>query len=198
MKLSICIPIHDTPNTAFFLSRALNSIANQTFTDYEIVITKEGQFAENHNAAIKKAKGDIVQMLQMDDYFSHTHALENIVRGFDKGAVWQITACLHYDGKVVDGLHKPEWTDDICTGNNRLGSVSTLSFKRENALLFEEPLQWIVDCELYYRLNLKYGEPHILLTPNVVIDTRIHRLTHTLLDEVKISEVNYLRKKYGK
>lgn len=201
-KISICIPIHDTPKTAFYLARMMKSIDEQTFKDFEIVITKEGQFAENHNAAIKKAKGEIVQMMQMDDYFAHPKALESIVAGFieDPFVDWQITACKHlyHPIEVEGGEHQPQWTNDIYTGNNRLGSVSTLSMRREKALLFEEPLTWLVDCDLYYRLYLKYGEPNILPFTNVVIDTRNDRLSHTLTDQLKANEVDYLKKKYGK
>lgn len=198
MKLSICLPYHDTPQTAFFLKRALSSIEKQSFTDYEIVLTKEGGFARNHNAAIMKAKGEIVQMLQMDDYFSDDYSLQDIVDGFDSGEVWQIASCLHDSNGNVGNPHRPRWTDDIYTGNNRLGSVSTLSFKREQALLFEEPLQWLVDVDLYYRLFLKYGLPNLNESLALTIDTRTDRLTHTLSDELKQEEINYLIKKYGK
>lgn len=197
-KISICIPYHDSPHTALYLSRLLDSISKQSFTDYEIVLTKDGDFARNHNAAIIKAKGGYVQMMQMDDYFAHGDALKNIVDGFDMGSEWQITACMHDDGGVVGRPHIPYWTPDIYTGNNRLGSVSTLSFKNDKALLFEEPLQWLVDCDLYYRLYLKYGLPNLLQTPNVVIQERFDRLTNTLTDELKANEVEYLRRKYGK
>lgn len=198
-KISIAIPIHDTPKTASYLARMMDSIASQTFTDYEIVITKEGPFARNHNAAIMKAKGEIVQMMQMDDYFAHPHALSNIVKGFEDGAIWQISACAHHYevGVVVRDVHIPYWTDDIYTGNNRLGSVSTLSFRRDKALLFEEPLTWLVDTDLYYRLFLKYGLPTLGKIPEVAIDTRNDRLSHTLPDQLKQEEINYLMKKYG-
>lgn len=197
-KVSICIPVHQTPDTARFLTRSLQSISEQTFKDYEVVITDEGAFARNHNAAIMKAKGEIIQMLQMDDYFAFQDSLQRIVAGFESGKEWQITACLHDSNGIVGNFHNPFWTDDIYTGNNRLGSVSTLSVLREKALLFEEPLTWVVDCDLYYRLFLKYGYPNILNASNVVIDTRINRLSHTLSDELKASEVEYLIKKYGK
>lgn len=198
-KISICIPYHDTPKTAFYLSRLLKSIEEQTFTDYEIVLTKEGPFARNHNAAIMKAKGEIIQMMQMDDYFTNEFSLDFIAEGFDNPkTVWQITGCLHdFDGRI-NLPHMPVWTSDIYTGNNRLGSVSTLSMKREKALLFEEPLSWLVDCDLYYRLYLKYGVPNLLSTYNVVIDTRNDRLTHTLSNQLKANEVEYLTKKYAK
>lgn len=194
-KISIAIPIHDTPKTAFFLSRLLSSIDKQSFKDYEIVITKEGAMAHNHNAAILKSKGEIVKLMQMDDYFGHGNALEEIITAFVPGTEWVISGSLHdYDG-TVKNYHSPYWTDDIYTGNNRLGSISTLSFKKQ--MLFEEPLTWLVDCDLYYRMYLKYGKPTILDTPNVIIDTRTDRLSHTLSDELKANEVDYLQKKYG-
>lgn len=197
-KVSICVPYHDSPKTAFYLSRLLESIHKQTFRDFEIVLTKEGPMAHNHNAAILKSKGEIVQMMQMDDYFVSFTSLGDIVRGFDLDVDWQITACLHnVDGRICVP-HTPEWTADIYTGNNRLGSISTLSFKRDKALLFEEPLTWLVDVDLYYRLYLKYGPPNLLLTPNVVIQERADRLTNTLSEELKANEVEYLLRKYAK
>lgn len=201
MKLSILIPYHDTPNTAFYLSRALQSIASQSFKDYEIVLTKEGQFARNHNAAIQKAKGEYVQMLQMDDYFAHEKALENIVKEIEQKEYfhhWMITACLHDIENQICNPHTPEWTDNIYIGNNRLGSVSTLSMRRESALQFEEPLQWLVDCDLYYRMYLKYGYPHINKDFGLVITERPDRLTNTISSIDKQNEITYLHKKYAK
>jgi len=197
-KVSIAIPYHDTPNTAFFLSRLLKSLSEQSFTNYEIVITKEGAFARNHNAAIMKSKGEIVQMMQIDDYFASPDSLQKIVDGFNNGAVWQITACWHDDGTQIGFPHQPEWTDDIFTGNNRLGSVSTLSFLREKALMFEEPLTWLVDVDLYYRLYLKYGYPHLNTDLGLVINTRHGRLTDVIPSIDKQNEIQYLTRKYGK
>lgn len=196
--ISICIPIHDTPKTAFYLSRLLKSVEEQTYRDYEIVITKEGSFARNHNAAIMKAKGEYVQMLQMDDCFAHPDALWNIVTGLMGSSPWQITGCLHDIKGTIGNPHVPKWTDDIYTGNNRLGSVSTLSFERSKALLFEEPLTWVVDVDLYYRLYLKYGLPTINTDCGLVIDTRDDRLSTTLSSIDKQNEVEYLIRKYAK
>lgn len=195
MKLSLCIPIHQTKDTARFLTRMMKSIEEQTFKDFEILITDEGNFARNHNAAIIKAKGEIVQMLQMDDYLAYPDALKNIVWSFDSmlEGKWLISASKHTDGSI----HIPKWTENIWTGNNRLGSVSTLAMRRESALLFEEPLTWLVDCDLYYRMFLKYGQPIFLTEPSVIIDTRTDRLSHTLSDELKASEVEYLKRKYA-
>ncbi len=199
-KISVCVPFHQTEKTAFFLSRLLKTLDKQSFKDYELILTSDGPFAKNHNSAITKATGEIVQMMQMDDYFTHGDSLATIVSEFEKNPdkAWAITACMHHLGEQSHSFHMPEWTDDIYTGNNRLGSVTTLSFRRDKGLLFEEPLSWVVDCDLYYRLYLKYGLPLIIQTPNVSIDTRTDRLSHTLSDEFKASEINYLTKKYAK
>jgi hypothetical protein len=197
-KISILIPYHDAPNTAFYLSRLMMSIEDQSFKDYELVLTKEGAFARNHNAALIKAKGEIVQYMGRDDYFADNTSLQRIVDAFnDPSIAWAIGCSLHEKNREVGWPHIPYWTDDIYTGNNRLGSVSTLSMRSEKALMFEEPLQWLVDCELYYRLYLKYGLPYLHKTPTVVIDTRDDRLTSTLSNELKVKEVEYLQKKYG-
>lgn len=197
--VSIAIPYHDSPNTSFYLARLLASVHDQTFRDYEVVLTKEGPFARNHNAAIQKSRGKIIKLMQMDDRFSYADSLEKIVLAFEEEeADWQITACLHDINGQIGAPHYPYWTDDIYTGNNRLGSVSTLTMRKESALLFEEPLTWLVDVEMYYRLYLKYGPPQLLRSENVVIDTRTDRLTSTLSEELKAKEVEYLLKKYGK
>lgn len=196
MKVSIAIPYHTTDKTAFYLSRLLKSIEEQTFKDYEIILTKEGDFAENHNAAIKKSTGDIIKLMQMDDYFTHQNALRFLVHAFDndESAKWLISATKHTDGVI----HQPRWTEDIYTGNNQLGSVSSISVRRGAVLLFEEPLQWVVDCDWYYRMKLKYGFPMLLLDPGVTIDIRTDRLSHTIPTPIKLQEIEYLQKKYAK
>lgn len=62
----------------FFLRRLMESLEMQTFRDFEIVITKDGRMAENTNSAIKKAKGEIIKILYMDDYLAHSDSLKNI------------------------------------------------------------------------------------------------------------------------
>ncbi len=46
-------------NGEFFLWRAVNSVMEQTFKDYEIVIVREGTMPVNTNAGIKKATGRV-------------------------------------------------------------------------------------------------------------------------------------------
>jgi glycosyltransferase involved in cell wall biosynthesis len=187
-KISIVIPIHEMKNGSFFLWRAVNSIMEQTFKDYEIVIVKEGKMAENTNAGIKKAKGQLIKILYLDDYLAHPNALQEIADNFEFMDEWMITG--------ADTNPHPYWTDDIATGNNRLGSPSALTIRNGLGELFDERMSWLLDCDLYKRLNDRYGPPKILDSVGVCIGTGDHQMTNILTDEEKLLEHKLIEKKY--
>lgn len=196
MKLTIAIPYHNTPKTAYYLGRLLQSLATQTFQDYEVVFANEGGMTRNHNAAMQKGTGEYVKLMQMDDHFRHNLVLAEIVEALDKNPdkEWLISGTLHTDGSV----HIPKWNDQVYTGANTLGSISTLTVRRESMMFFEEPLQWLLDVDLYYRYFLKFGEPLIIPEPQILVDVRTDRMSHTIPPQQKIYETNYLLRKYGK
>lgn len=197
MKVSICIPYHDTSRTAFFLSRLFGSISEQTFTDYEIILTKEGKMAENTNASMRKAKGELVKIMYMDDYFMSPDSLENIVQNFSDTDQWQATGCIHDDGKQqLFNSHYPEYTKDIHTGNNLIGSPSVVTLRREGMLFFDENLSFLLDCDLYQRYYEKYGTPKLLNTVNIVIGIHPDQTSNTMLQEEKLQEFNYMKQKH--
>ena len=129
MKISVIIPIHWMKNWQFFLTRCLESIEKQTFTDYEVIITHYGKMAENTNSGIKKATGDIIKILYVDDYLAHPDSLKNLAENFKGG--WLATGCVHNwgDGKFKDP-HLP--TIEGITGNivsNTIGSPSVIAIE---------------------------------------------------------------------
>lgn len=106
--ISICIPAY---NRTDGLSRLLKSIENQSFLDYEIVITDDStnenvnalinsQFThlpiqyfknaqslgtpENWNEGVRKAKGTWIKIMHDDDWFSTPQALEILVSYIQK------------------------------------------------------------------------------------------------------------------
>jgi glycosyltransferase involved in cell wall biosynthesis len=109
MKVSICIPAY---KHAGFLKRCLDSVLNQEFADYEIVITDDtpddslqrlvGQYSDdriryfknekalgsplNWNEGIKKAKGEYIKILHHDDWFSSPHSLGRYIKLLDDNA----------------------------------------------------------------------------------------------------------------
>lgn len=194
MQLSIAIPIHNMSHADFFLKRLMQSLEIQTFRDFEIVITKEGKMAENTNAAIKKCKGDIIKILYMDDYLAHEDSLANLVNNFKGG--WLATGCLHDDGMNIGNPHLPKWNDNIKDGVNTIGSPSVVAIENNNPLFFDEKMSWLLDCDYYVRLEQRYGKPTLLDSLDVVIGLGKHQMTHILTDDEKISESNYMGKKY--
>jgi len=184
--ISILVPYHDMDNAEFFLKRNIDSIMSQTYKNYEIVLTKDGKMAENINSAIRRAKGDLIKILFLDDYFAHPNALQDIVDNFKGG--WLVTG--------TDNNKYPYYTEDTYLGNNKLGSPSALTFENKDPLLFDETMTWLLDCDYYKRLFTRYGEPSIIDGINVCIGCGVHQSTHLLSEELKTNEHNYMLKKY--
>ncbi len=192
--ISIVIPIHNMANKDFFLKRCLDSVEKQTFKDYEIVVVEEGKFAENTNVGIRKARGDLIKFLLMDDYFYDENSLQQIADNFKSG--WMITGCVHDDG-ILHAPHMPHWSPLIIQGGNSIGSPSVLTIENKEPLFFDESLSWLVDCDYYKRLYDRYGEPTILNKMNVIIGIHEGQMTHLISDEIKHKELLMMKEKYA-
>ena len=185
--VSIAIPYYaKMKNAQVFMDRLLASIRSQTFQDYEIVITDKGGMAENTNNAIKASNGELIKIMYQDDYFIDKYALKRIVDAF-KGQ-WLICG--------ANNNPHPYWTDDIHTGNNKLGSPSALTIRNDKPLLFDENLGWLLDCDYYRRMYDKYGEPTILDEVNIKIGIHKGQATNTMGEEVKLKEHKYMKNKW--
>jgi len=185
--ISIVIPVYSKmKNGEFFLGRCLESIKSQSYTDYEIIMTHEGNSPHNTNLGMKKAKGDLIKILHQDDYFTHKNALKEIVDNF-KGD-WLITGC-------SNNLY-PMYTGDIYLGNNKLGSPSVLTIRNGLNMYFDEELIWLFDCDFYKRMYDKYGEPTILMGNNITIGEGEHQATHLIANTAKEKEVFLMRQRY--
>lgn len=196
--ISVCIPTHGMEDHDYFLNRATESVYKQTYKNYEIVLTTEGKMAENTNAAIKKATGDIVKILYMDDFLYSEDALLHIAETFQGGAKWAASSCLHTeDGETFYNMHLPWWSDGIVDGSNTIGSPSVVAFVNDSPTLFDEKLSWLLDCDLYHRLHRRYGEPVIIETADVAIGIGPHQMTNLLPLKNKLDEHLYLKDKYA-
>lgn len=197
--VSIVVPIHSgMKNGEFFLWRLTQSIMRQSFKDYEIVIVQQGKMAANTNAGIQKARGELIKILYLDDYFAHDDALKNIVEAFESETQWLATACLHQRGdEEPHSPHFPGYTQDIHRGNNRIGSPSVITIRNEGHLLFDENLSFFLDCDLYKRYYEKYGPPTLIEDLNVVIGLGDHQTSNIMQEEEKLKEYSYMMKKYA-
>lgn len=220
-KLSVAIPTHSMKNSDYFFRRCLDSLWNQSFQDFEIVVTDNSDdnvikeicewyrtgikyyrnpvkgMAQNTNEAIKRSKGELIKILYMDDYMAHDDALEKIVKHF-KG-YWLVTGCTHTkEGeRYTHSIHIPSYSEEIKNGVNTIGSPSVLTIKNKDPLLFDEEMTWMLDCDYYKRMYELYGEPTILKDINVVIGLHSGQATNTMGEERKLQEFNYITKKYA-
>ena len=196
-KISCIIPIHWMKNWQFFLTRCLESIEKQTFTDYEIIITKSGFMAENTNAGILKATGEIIKFLYMDDYLAHPDSLKNLAENFKGG--WLATGCVHDwgGGKLINPhLARIDGILQKSSMKNTIGSPSVVAVENKDPLLFDENMTWVLDLDYYKKLYERYGEPTILDSYDVIIGCGNHQVTHIISKEDKLKEEKYFLNKY--
>ena len=177
---------------AGYLSRLLNTIATQTFQDFSIFISDQStsgdiqdvvnsyssQFdiaysrndqkdnpTQNINTALRMAQGDIVKVMFMDDFFYATDALAIIkdrMEGSD--APWAMNSIIHYT-ELTGEYHRnmePYWNPQMLSGANSLGSPSSMSYRKDIEMPFDEYLRMFVDVELYCRYHEAYGPPLII------------------------------------
>lgn len=170
-----------------FLKRCIDSILEQTYKDWELIITEDVGASKNTNNAMRKARGDLIKIMHMDDFFAHPKALENIVNNF-KGD-WLVTGCTHTHGKDRFNDHLARWNDQIHTGNNTIGAPSVLTIRKGVDVWFDENSKWLLDCLFYKELYDKYGEPVILDDINVVIGIHEDQMTNILTDKEKEEEI---------
>jgi hypothetical protein len=188
-EISVVIPIYDGMlNKEKFLWDSLEMLSRQTFQDYELIIAKtHSTMGRNFNEGVRRATGRLIKLLCLDDQLTHKDALQDIVESFRDG--WLITGSSNNPN--------PYWTDDIHLGNNKLGSPSALTFLNDNPPLFEEGMDWLIDCDYYKKLYHRYGEPTILCGNHVVIGIHDGQITNLIDDSVKVKETEYLRQKYA-
>ena len=220
-KISVVIPTHQMEDRAFFLVRSFRALLSQSFKGFEVIVTDNSLddvienickdslwkelhikyfrnddsrpkgIAQNTNEAIKRATGELIKILYLDDRLHHEKSLQVIVDSF-KGN-WLATACIHDDGNCIYSPHTPSFSPE--DGDNYVGSPSVITIKNEDPLLFDENMSWLLDLDYYKRLYNKYGMPVLCSDVNVCIGIHEGQLTNLLSDEEKRKEVSYLWKK---
>jgi len=212
--LSVCIPTYEMHGLGDkFLKHSLDVLVNQTFKDFEVVISDHsktdmikdlcemykgkldivyyqntkhrGNSSANINSAIRLAHGKLIKFLMQDDFLFTNDALKEIVKHFDmEKDHWLITACEH----TTDGIHfyrpfYPTYHNNIHLGRNTISSPSVLTIKNDDPLLFDEKLLQRTDGDYYKRCYDRFGEPKILNAINVVNRAGPHQVSNTMITE---------------
>jgi len=162
-----------------------------------------GNSSANINNAILNADGDWIKIIFQDDFLYGKDALENLKTFIDtelkENDGWVVTGSEH----TTDGMHlispyEPRWSlEAIYSGHNTISSPSVLSFKnkKQDNILFDKKLLWLMDIDYYYNLYLKYGDPKIYKDINVVNRVWDGSVTSRIMQDKKDSELKYFKEK---
>ncbi len=174
---------------------------------FNIVYSKNaenrGNGPANTNKAINMCSGDIIKVMFQDDFFYDDEALEKIVNEFDNSdKMWLVNGSNHTqdDGHSFYWELYPTWNDKLLEGVNTISSPSVLSFKKEVVNRFDENLVYFMDCEFYYGMNEKYGQPIFL--NDVLVSNRVGEysvttnVSHKNRDYYVEKETKYCKEKY--
>lgn len=210
--ISVCIPTYEMSGKgAFFLRESLDIMVNQTFKDFDIVVSDHsqdsciqnlcaeykglldikyyknteglGNSSANINNAIKNATGRLIKILFQDDFFTSNNSLKEIANNFDLNKdKWLISACLHTkDGKRLFRPFYPKYNRFIYLGINTISSPSVLTIINDEPLLFDQNLIWLMDCDYYHRCYSKFGPPKIIKIVNIVNRIGLHQVSKKMV-----------------
>lgn len=159
-----------------------------------------GMISPNINVAMKHSKGKWIKVLFQDDFLYDENSLQiqHDILIENPQIKWLVSTFYHSnDGFNFHTLYNPRFVDNIWNGMNTLGNPSNLTVLNKDLIYFDERLNWLVDCEYYYRLSLKYGKPTIITHTTVVNRTHGTGLTDTTPQSLKDKELKMLIEQYG-
>lgn len=213
----------------FFLKKNIESILKQTYKDIEVVVSDHskdneienyikslknnkivylrynkniGYPAFNTNNAIQNAKGDYIKLMNMDDYMESDTLLYDMFEGLKLGYSWALTSFKHfnYDTKSFYRQMTPRIIGDgkhLLIGKNTIGCPSVVLMPKN--IFFDTKVEYMIDCELWYRLFKNFGLPFITSGDGLTIGTGNHTFTNylkTKYNEMLQKDITYCSKKY--
>lgn len=227
--LSVCIPAYEMHGKgAEFLKHSFDILTKQTFKNFDVVVSDNSEtevikkvcdvyrdkltihyyknpdvargMATNINNAMKKATGQLIRLLFLDDFLYDTNSLKATVDNFDlQKDTWLVTSYEHTkDGKTFANRIDPTYNDNVYLGENTIGSPTILTIKNDNPLFFDVRLKWFVDCDYYKRCFDRFGPPKVVKKVTTVIRMGDHQVTNTEVnDVVKKYEHDYMVRKHA-
>ena len=223
---SIVIPTYEMHGKGMqFLHHSLRCLSNQTFKDFEIIITDHsknndiqelcedwssldikyfrntenvGNFSYNTNVAIDMCSGKWIKLLFQDDYLVSENSLELLEQKLDNNVHWAVHGCYHTnDGKELYRPFTPSWGNRLHEGVNTLSSPTNLVFKNtDDNQKFNTNYTWMMDIEWYIRAFQKHGLPKLISDKIAVVRTWEGQLSSTLTIPEKKKEHKEIYEKF--
>jgi glycosyltransferase involved in cell wall biosynthesis len=226
-NISIGIPSYEYGGKgAEVLEYSFLQMAIQTYQDFDVVISdhskddeiknlcdrwsktldikyfrneeKRGSASANTNSAIQKCTGKFIKILCADDYLYNANSLQNIVNELDEDTIWLASNYVHTTNrKKYYGLYIPH-IGPLMMVNNTIGTPSAVTIRNMvNMPEMDESLSYCYDCDYYYRMIQKYGNPKFLNTVTMVNYIWTNSVSSMISQEKIDEESKYILKKYG-
>lgn len=191
--MSVCIPCYEQRGFGVkYMTELLNSISRQRGLAFEVVVSDNSRdnriehlcrkyksinlryfrnnstygTSNNTNNAISKAAGGLIKIMYSDDLLLEPNALYEFKKALGKRH-WAVSwsKSMNKAGKVYH-LHKAHWNDRLITGRNTIGMPSVMAM-RKNEFTFDPNITTLLDCEYYWLLKNRYGDPEWITKPLV-------------------------------
>lgn len=226
MKFSIIIPTYEYKGlSTYLLDKLLDSIVNQTFLDYEIIIIDHsiddviesysrnykklnikyikntigvGNSSINMNEGIKNSIGEFIKIMHMDDWFCNPNTLKLINDEINNNPnkKWGGVGFNHfYEESNTIGRLILPYIDSNIRTLIGCPSVSFFLNDKKNPNYFDENLIIINDSDMHIRLGKKYGDPILINEYCVTIRISKNQVSNQVSHEKHIKEINYYQTK---
>jgi glycosyltransferase involved in cell wall biosynthesis len=162
-----------------------------------------GNAGSNTNSAINNCDGEIIKVIQQDDFLYTPDALKKIydlMSGSEEQ--WLVCGAIHTDddGESFYRPMFPRWDDRMIlySENNYIGGVSVVAINKNVVTRFDPNVRMLLDIDFYFNLKAKYGNP--IYCKEILVGNRV-RSYDTLAAEVSENDVEeefkYFHKKIG-
>ena len=224
-RISIVIPCYEMHGRgAEILEYSFSKLVIQSFRDFETIITDHsinneieklckswkdiinikyyknperiGSPTFNTNLGMNKSQGEIIKLLNQDDYLFDAQSLQIINEEFTNDITWLGTDYIHSRDRVTYfNEHHPRLATNIL--DNLFGTPSAFSVRNKNHMLFDENLIWASDIDFYKRMLKVYGMPKIVNKITMVCYLWKGQVSNTLANEELMKKENeYILNKF--
>ena len=159
-----------------------------------------GFISPNLNNAMSYCDGEWIKILFQDDFLYADDSLDKQFRFINnnQGLNWFATRFIHTkDGVNFYSDYTPTWNEFVWSGHNTIGCPSVITFKNDSVIQFDEDLNWLMDCDWYWKMFKNFGSPKVLHEITVVNRNNSGRLTNAISEQQKINEYEKLKKIYA-
>lgn len=137
-EVSVIIPVYNAQET---IQETINSVLNQSFTDFELIIINAGStdrtlsiireftdtrvqifnyepanVAVNRNRGLNHAQGKYITFLDADDLWTSdklADQVQTLIENPDAALVYSWTDCIDEQGKIIRHCSYPRWNGDV-------------------------------------------------------------------------------------